>query len=62
MRATLPVGVPVPVTVPLMVMEVPWAKLVDDGVSVVVVDANVTLFQLVTSWLASMVPRPVARS
>src|SRR5215469_17305138 len=60
---TSPVAMPLgTVTAPPSVMSVPWAKLVLDGVIVTEDEANFTLFQLVTSWLASTVPRPVARS
>ena len=45
-----------------MVIGVPWVKVVEEGVSVVVVVANLTLPQFVTRTLASTVPRPVARS
>jgi hypothetical protein len=64
MTATSPVGVPpLPVTSVLRVTAVPWANEVEDGVRVVVVAVPLLrLFQLVTSTLASIEPRPVARS
>src|SRR5580698_9083351 len=62
--ATSPVGVPPPtLTEVFRVTEVPCANEVVDGVKVVVVAVPLLrLFQLVTSTLASIEPRPVARS
>ena len=61
-KGTSPIGVPLTaVTEPLTVITDPWVKVVEDGVRVVVVEANLMRFQFVTSWLASMVPKPVAR-
>jgi len=58
------VGVPLAAfTVPSKVNAVPWLNVVAEvGVSVVVAEAKDTLFQLVTSSLASTVPRPLASS
>src|SRR5580658_3837886 len=61
--ATAPVAVPLAgFTVPLTVIAVPCVKLVSDGVSVVVVLVNVTLFQSLTRTFASTVPSPLASS
>ena len=57
-RPTLPVGVPLAVvTVPLTEIEVPWVKEVEEGVRVVVVEANRTLPQLVTTVPGQAPPR-----
>ena len=63
--ATSPVGVALPLvsaTEPVKVTGEPWVKVSEavGEVSVTPVAAKVTLFQLVTRTLASMVPRPAA--
>src|SRR5271170_780397 len=64
MTATSPVGVPpLPVTPALRVTAVPWANEAEEVVRVVVVAVPLLrLFHLVTSTVASIEPRPVARS
>ena len=62
MKATSPVGVPEPETVPLKVIGVPCAKVVCERFNVVVVALNTTFFHCVARLYAFGEPSPDARS
>src|SRR5208282_3588006 len=62
MKATSPVGVPEPVTVPLNVIGVPCAKVVCERFSVVAEALKVTLLHWLERLATFGEPRPVAMS
>ena len=62
MKATSPVGVPLPATVPVRVTFVPKLKLVEERPSVVLELLKCTLLHWLERFAAFTEPRPVAIS